>query len=136
MPSLPSKLKYFLIIAENCGKIEVKIFPYFALSQETESLSNIFFHDCLWKQLFGSNSSQSSSNLILWTNLVTMRFFTQFQLKLEQLSCKKVLNFILLDNYFADLFTEIQIRYPKTFKFGPGRFLERKSKFQPKYDCS
>ena len=46
-----------------------------------------------------------------------------------------MLNIVLLDNYFTDLFTEVQIRYRKTFKFGPGRLLERSSEFQPKYDC-
>ena len=36
-----------------------------------------------------------------------------------------MLNIVLLDNYFTDLFFEVQIRNRKTFKFGPGRFLER-----------
>ena len=60
-----------------------------------------------------------------------MRVFTQFYFKIAKLqkscnlSCKKVLNFVLLDNYFTDLFTEVQIQYRKTFKFGPERFLER-----------
>ena len=43
----------------------------------------------------------------------------------EQLSCEKVLNFVLRDNYFTDPLTDVQIRYEKTFKFGPGRFSER-----------
>ena len=39
-----------------------------------------------------------------------------------------MLNFVLLDNSFSDLFTEVQIRYQKTFKFGPGRcFIKIKS---------
>ena len=40
----------------------------------------------------------------------------------------------LLDSSFSDIFAEIEIRFWKTFKFGPGRFLERLRKFQPKYD--
>ena len=36
-----------------------------------------------------------------------------------------MLNFVLLDNCFTDLFTEFQIQYWKDFKFVPGRFLER-----------
>ena len=90
-----------------------------------------FVHDCLWKQFFASYSPQPPLNLILWTILVTMRLFTQFHFKIAKLqkscnlSCKKVLNFVLLDNYFTDLFTEVQIQYRKTFKFGPERFLER-----------
>ena len=54
-----------------------------------------------------------------------MSFSHSFKLKLEQLSRKKVLNFVLLDNYFTDFFTVVQIRYRKIFKFVPGRFLAR-----------
>ena len=45
-----------------------------------------------------------------------------------------MLNFVLLDNSFSDIFAEVQIQFWNTFKFGPGRFLERLSKFQSKYD--
>ena len=44
-----------------------------------------------------------------------------FNLKLERLSCKKVLKFVLLDSFFFDLFTEVQIWYCKAFQFGLGR---------------
>ena len=40
-----------------------------------------------------------------------------------------MLNIALLDNYFTHPFTEIQIRYRKTFKLGPGHFLQKQSKF-------
>ena len=60
---------------------------------------------------FDYNLPQSPSNLSFWTTLVTMRFFTQFQLKIQQLSRKKVLNFVLFDNDFHDLFTEVQSGY-------------------------
>ena len=33
--------------------------------------------------------------------------------------------FFLLDNYFPDLFTEVQILYWKPFKFGLGRFFRK-----------
>ena len=39
-----------------------------------------------------------------------------------------------MGNCFSDLFTEVKIWYQKTFKFLLGRFLERQSNFQPKYD--
>ena len=51
--------------------------------------------------------------------------YEAFRTVSEQLSYEKVLNFVLLDNYFTDLFTDVQIRYRKTFKFGPERFSER-----------
>ena len=84
-----------------------------------------FVHDCLWKQFFASNLPQASSNLIFWTILVTMRLYTQFQLKIRATKLQKVLDFVLLDNNFTNVITEVQILYRKTFKFGPGRFLER-----------
>ena len=84
-----------------------------------------FVHDCLWKQFLASNSLQSSSNLFFGQFWELQGFLQSFNLKLEQLSCGKVLNFVLLDSYSTDLFAEIQIPYRKTFKFGPGRFLER-----------
>ena len=82
---------------------------------------------------FDSNSPQSPSNLI-FDNFGNYEAFRSFNLKLEQLSCQKVLHFVLLDNCFTDLFTEVQIPYGQAFKFCPGRFLERQSKFQPIYD--
>ena len=70
-----------------------------------------FVDNWLWKQCFASNSTQTHSNLISLTILVTVSSFTQFNLKLEQLSCKKVLKFALLGNCFSDLLTEVQIWY-------------------------
>ena len=78
---------------------------------------------------FASNLPQSPSNLILWTILVTMRFFTQFQIRIRATRLRKSANSILLDNYFTDLFTEIQIRYRRTFKLGQGRFQKGKVNF-------
>ena len=73
----------------------------------------------------GPNSPQPPPNSIPWIVRQPLGLSHSFNLKLEQLSCEKVLNFVLLDNYFTDLFTEVQIQYRKTFKFGPERFLER-----------
>ena len=84
-----------------------------------------FVHNCLLKQFFASDSPQAPSNSIFWTTLVTLRFSTQFQLKIRATKFQKVLNFVLLDNYFTDLSTEVEIRYQKTFKFAPRSFLER-----------
>ena len=72
-------------------------------------------HDCFW-DIFGNYET-----------------FTQFQFKIRALSCEKVVNLVLLDNCFNVIFTKVEIWYRRTFKFGPGRFLESKS--QPKYDC-
>ena len=48
-----------------------------------------------------------------------------FNLKLEQLIFKKALKFVLLDNYFPDLFTEVQIWHWKPFKFGLWRSFKK-----------
>ena len=58
-----------------------------------------------------SNSLQTPSNIISLTFLVTVRILTLFNLKLEQLSGKKVVKLALLGNYFSNLFTEVEIWY-------------------------
>ena len=42
-----------------------------------------FVNDYLQKQSFASNSPHTPSDLILFTNFVTLRPFTQFQLKIR-----------------------------------------------------
>ena len=51
---------------------------------------------------------------------MTIRFFTQFQPKIRATKLQEMLNVNLQDNYFSDLFTEIQVRQQMNFKFGPG----------------
>ena len=94
-----------------------------------------FANDCLCKQYFAANLLQTPSNLMLLINFFTLRPLTLFHAKIRATKFQKVLKFVLLDNYFPDLYTEVQISYWNLFKFGLGCFLERQSKFQPKYDC-
>ena len=80
----------------------------------------------------------SENNFLLLTSLSTLQtnFFDNFSnyeafhivsnLKLEQLSCKRVPNFVVVDNYFTDLFTEVQRQYRKTINFGRDVFLKDK----------
>ena len=56
-----------------------------------------------------------------------MKLFTQFQFKIKATKSRKKLNFVLHDNYFTDLFTEVQIRYRKTFKFSPKKKQKNKN---------
>ena len=80
-----------------------------ALFHTTTKFCLIYFgKDCLQKQHFASNSTKTPSNLICFTILVTLRPLTQNQSK-EFL--KKVIKFVLIDNYFSYLFTEVQIWY-------------------------
>ena len=76
---------------------------------KTRVFLKCFVHDCLLETTFASNSPQTPLKMISLTVLGTLRTLIQFSLKLEQLICKKVLKLVLLDNYFSDLFTEVQI---------------------------
>ena len=87
-------------------------------SKNLEFVSNV--NDCLWKQFLASYSSQTPSYLICLT--ICRNSWHSFNLKLEQLIYKKALKFVSVDNYFPDLFTEVQIWHWKPFKFGQGRF--------------
>ena len=70
-----------------------------------------FVHDCFWKQFFVSNLPPALLNFFFFffflTILVHSKAFNSFNLKLGQLICKKELNFVLLGNYFPDLFTKV-----------------------------
>ena len=59
--------------------------------------------------VFASNFSQIPSNFICLTIFVTLKFLTQFQLKIRATNKQKILRFTLLDNYIPDLLTEVQI---------------------------
>ena len=73
--------------------------------------------------MFVFNSFQASSNLIFLKNLMTIRPSIQFHPKIR--ASRKVLNFVLLDYYFSNLFTEVKSWYLKTFRLSPGRFFKK-----------
>ena len=110
---------------KNAEKSKRKFSRIALLHMKTRACLIYFFHDRFSKQFFACNFPQSLSSLILWKILVNMKFSHSYSLKLDQLSCEKVLNFSLLDNYFTNVFTEVKIRCPIIFRFGPGYFLER-----------
>ena len=56
---------------------------------------------------------------------MTIRFFTQFQPKIRATKLREMLNVNLQDNYFSDLFIEIQVRQQMNFKFGPGYIVRK-----------
>ena len=70
-----------------------------------------FVNDRLWKQFLASNLSQIPSNLICLTNFVILVSLRQFKPKIRATNLQKALKLVLLDNYFLDLFTEVQIWY-------------------------
>ena len=78
---------------------------------KTTVTAKYFVNDCLWKPFVDSNSSQTPSNLISLTILVTLSLLHSFEINLEQLSCKKGLKFALLESSCCDLSTEVEIWY-------------------------
>ena len=69
---------------------------------KTRVCLNNFVNEGLWKQFFTSNLKD-----LFKFNL----FDTSFNLKLDELIFKKALKSVVLDNYFLDLFSEVQIWY-------------------------
>ena len=84
-----------------------------------------FAHDCFWKQFFPSNLPHSPSNLFFLTVFLTIRFCAQFVPNIGATKLRKSPKFCLTWQLLYQSFTDVQIRYWKTFKFGPRRFLER-----------
>ena len=66
-----------------------------------------FRNDCQWKECFAFNSTQTPSNLITLTILLTLRLFTQCLTKIRAIKLQKKLKIVLLGNCFRDLFTEV-----------------------------
>ena len=68
-----------------------------------------FGQDCLRKQFFASNWPPGPFKFDL-TILLSLRTLIKFfNLESEELICKTLRKFLLLDNYFSDLFTEVEI---------------------------
>ena len=81
MLSVPPKLKILSIIAKKCWKIEIELFLQ-ALFHTNNIFCLIYFgQDCLWKQYFASNSTQTPSNLTCFNFLVNLRHLTLVYLK-------------------------------------------------------
>ena len=78
MPSLPAKIKILAMLAKNSLKQELNFFRSVLFHMETRVTLKYFVNGGLWKQFFASNSTQTSSNLISLTILVTLRPYTQF----------------------------------------------------------
>ena len=82
------------------------------------SKNNFLFLTCPWPFKFN-----------LFGKIVpSLRPLTQFWATNRANNLKKALKFILLDNYFLDLFAEVQISFWLFFKFSIRRFFREKSK--------
>ena len=102
MPSSPPNFKILLTLANTPEKqLNFSCKALFLI--KTRVSLKYFVHDCLWKQFLLLSCSRPFKPIFL-TFFVTVRSLSQVNLKLEQLSCRKVLKLILLEKYFSDFF--------------------------------
>ena len=137
VPSSPPNFKILLTLANTPEKqLNFSCKALFLI--KTRVSLKYFVHDCLWKQFLLLSCSRPFKPIFL-TFFVTVRSLSQVNLKLEQLSCRKVLKFILLEKYFSDFFSQqskFVIERLSNFQVGLGHFLRRiKKKFQQRYYC-
>ena len=125
MASPPPNSKSLLTLA-NSPKKQLKFSCKALFPIKSRVSLKYFVHDCLWKQFLLLSCSRAF-NVFLLTFFVTVRSLSQVNLKLEQLSCRKVLKFILLEKYFSDFFhssPNLLLKDFKIFKFVWDIFLE------------
>ena len=108
-------MKIVLILPKISLKIKLNLSRSVIFHIKTRVNLKFFVNDCISKHSFACNLPEILSN--------------SFNLKLEQLSFKKVLKIVLLGKCLSDLFTDVEICYQNIFKFVLGRFLQRESKF-------
>ena len=66
------------MLAKNSVKQKLNFTRSALFHVETRVSLEYFVNDSPWKHAFASNSPETSSNLISWTILVTLRPFKQF----------------------------------------------------------
>ena len=74
----PSKIRIFLVLARKSRKIAIKVFPWCHIFNENQSSLQYFVTDCPRKIFLAPNSSQTSSNLTSFENLVSQKLPTLF----------------------------------------------------------
>ena len=125
MPSSPPNFKILLTLA-NTPEKQLNFSCKALFPRKTRVSHKYFVHDCLWKQFLLLSCSRPFKPIFL-TFFVTVRSLSQVNLKLEQLSCRKVLKFMLLEKYFSDFFhssPNLLLKDFKIFKFVWDIFLE------------
>ena len=100
----PSRNKNFVSTNKISKKAGIEPFLYCAICHEIQSLSKYFVNDCLWKHCLASNSPPDPFKFDLFDIFRRSNAFESFNLKSEQIVCEKALKFVLIDNYFPDLF--------------------------------
>ena len=81
--SLPLKPKILSILRKKFEKQKLNFSPSALFHMKTRVCLKHFLHDCIWRQLFASNSPQPPLNVISVTVLGTPRLLTQFYAKIR-----------------------------------------------------
>ena len=112
MYSLPAKIKILLILAKDLDKIEINLFWSIALFHLKNTVSLIYFvTDCLWKDMFDSNSPQTLSNLISVKHLIILWPFILFLPKIGAIKVEQMAEFFRTLYLPCDLFFMVAIWY-------------------------
>ena len=69
----------------------------FLFHMKTRVYLKYFVHDCTWKQGFASNLPQT------YLNLICLTIWHSFNIKFDNLICKKLLKFVFAGNYFCNV---------------------------------
>ena len=108
--SLAPKIKNLSKLEKKFSKIRNWTFSvrcYFI--EKVQLVWNIFARIVSANSILFLTCHQAPSDLMCLTILVTLMTWIHFNLKSQHLICKKAQQFVLLKNYFFDLFTEVQI---------------------------
>ena len=90
-----------------------------------------FGQDCLSKQIFGLNSTQSPSNLGFWTFSVASKHFFNHHKNIKQVSCIKVLNIMVSTILYLWFRSKFDFRKHSTLTISC--FLEGTNIFEPEW---
>ena len=119
MLSPSPEMKILSAIAKSLEKQKFN-FSVVPLHMKTRVSLKYLLNDCLWKQFLASYFVTDPFKFDLLDYFHKFNAFDSFNLRLEQLICKRAVKVVFLDNFFPYLFTEVQIWYIKRFKFSLG----------------
>ena len=118
----PPKNENFVSTSKNRLKTRNWTFPVVrSLTRKLEFVKNIFWVIVSRKISLLVTCPRLLQICLLNEFLNSHDFGHSFNVRLEQLICKNALKFVILNDYFSNLFTEVLISYWKPFKFGLGR---------------
>ena len=128
MPRFSTKMEALLILQWNSWKKKSNFSCSAPFQIKTKISLKFFLNYCLWKEFLILIHPRRQQTYFLRPFRYLSGLSHCFNLKLEQLDCKKVLKFAFVDNCFSDPFTEVEIWYHRNFTFLIICFLEKNKK--------